>query len=431
MEKQHKPIHLMAKPAGPVCNLNCTYCFYLEKSALFDSTTKYRMSNEILEAYIRRSTEANAIVPGELLFAWQGGEPTLMGLDFFQKALALEKQYAQGKPISNTLQTNGTLLTDEWCEFLATNKFLVGLSLDGPEFIHDYYRIDKAGHPTYKSILRALKLLQKHGVEYNVLACVANKTAKYPLEVYQFFKEHGVQFVQFTPIVERAPQDAARTLNLKLGLPPDLTTPENSIVTPWTVDPTELGNFYCAIFDEWIRHDVGKFFIMNFEWALFNSMGGGDGAVCHMSRECGNSLIVEHNGDIYSCDHFVYPQFKLGNVLTDNIRDLAESQKQQIFGARKEQTLPNVCKKCNVRSICRGGCPKQRFNTTACEPGLNYLCEAYKKFYSHIAKYTRAFQTLVEHDEPCELIMQAIDQPLIFTSKITGQKIVLWAKNST
>lgn len=431
MEKYYKKIHLMAKPVGPTCNLNCTYCFYLEKFAIFDAKKKYQMSNEILEAYIRCLTEANAELPGELLFAWQGGEPTLIGLEFFQKAVTLEKQYAQGKPISNTLQTNGLQLTDEWCEFLAKNKFLVGLSLDGPEFIHDYYRVDSANNPTFKLVLRALKLLQKHGVEYNVLASVANETAKYPLEIYHFFKEQGVQFIQFTPIVERMPSNNALALGMKLDLPPDLNSQEHSTVTPWSVSPIKLGEFYCTIFNEWIRSDVGKTFIMNFEWALFNSMGGKDGAVCHQSRRCGNSMIVEHNGDIYYCDHFVYPQYKLGNVLTNNIRDLAESQKLQQFGIRKEQSLPSICKTCKVGHICRGGCPKQRFNkSTTFELGLNYLCDGYKKFYTHIARYSKMFQTLIEHDEPCELIMQAIDRPLIFKSKITGQKIVLWVKNN-
>lgn len=263
------------------------------------------------------------------------------------------------------------------------------------------------------------------------MACVARETTKYPLEVYRFFKEQGVQFIQFTPIVERQPSVKACSLGLKLDLPPDLKNnvcDKDSAVTAWTVEPEALGNFYNTIFDEWVRHDVGKVFVMNFEWALFNSMGG-DGAVCYMSKRCGNAMIVEHNGDIYSCDHFVYPEFKLGNVLYDNVRMLLESRRQLEWGCRKEKALPSNCKTCAVAFICRGGCPKHRFNATEFgEPGYNYLCVGYKNFYQHIAKYMRGFHALLEHGMPCEAIMQAIDKPLVFISKTTQQQVVLWVK---
>jgi uncharacterized protein len=421
-------IHLMAKPAGPTCNLRCKYCFYLEKEALFPKSERYRMSDEILEAYIRGCSLANLNAPSGIIFAWQGGEPTLMGLDFFKKALELEKRYSRTKPFTNTLQTNGILLDDRWCEFLAKNKFLVGLSLDGPAWIHNLYRIDAKGQPTHAAVMRALRLLQKHGVEHNILACVAKETAKHPLQVYNFFKEEGVKFIQFLPIVERMPDSAARRLGLRLAPPPALDTKESQALTPWTVEPEALGDFYISIFDEWVRQDVGRIFIMNFEWTLHSYLGG-DGPVCYLSKRCGTSCILEHNGDIYSCDHFVYPEFRLGNILVDDVKVLVESAKQYAWGCRKENTLTAYCRKCDEFFICRGGCPKHRFaESLNGELGSNYLCAAYKKFYRHTKKYMAAFRKLIENDLPCEYIMQAVDRPLVVKNKPDRQSVMIWIK---
>jgi uncharacterized protein len=421
----------MAKPAGPSCNLRCDYCFYLEKEALFPGKKHHHMSKEVLEAYIKRCAEANMNDPEGILFAWQGGEPTLMGLDFFKRAIELELRYAAGRPVRNTLQTNGTLLDDRWCDFLARHHFLVGLSLDGPREIHDRYRRDKGGGSTFNKVHRALKFLQKHGVDYNILASVARDTAHHPLEVYRFFRDQGVSFIQFIPIVERMPDECARELGLALGAPPALDRPVEGTVTPWTVEPEWLGSFYTEIFDEWVRRDVGTIYVMNFEWTLY-AWFGGDGPVCYLASRCGDSCIVEHNGDVYSCDHFVYPGYRLGNVITSDIRSLTESEQQRQWGARKETMLPRQCRECEVFFICRGGCPKHRFTATADgEAGLNYLCAAYKKFYGHSRKYMEAFRKLMELNLPCDYIMQAIDAPLVIKpapGDKEGQPVMIWIR---
>lgn len=403
----HQRIHLMAKPTGPSCNMQCDYCFYREKNALFHDKKECRMSDEVLEAYIRSCVEVNKDDPEGILFAWQGGEPTLMGMHFFQKALELERRYAGGKTVRNSLQTNGTLLDDRWCSFLASNHFLVGLSLDGPREIHDRYRRGRGFNSSFHKVHRALRLLQKHGVEYNILASVGRETAYHPLDVYRFFKNEGISFIQFIPIVERIPDENAKQLGFSLGMPPSLDMSAESEVTPWSVEPEALGSFFCEIFDEWVRNDVGKIFIMNFEWALFAWLGG-DGSVCYLSKQCGSSCIVEHNGDVYSCDHFVYPDYLLGNLCTCDARTLAFSEKQREWGARKENMLPGQCRDCDVFNVCRGGCPKHRFiSTPEGEPGLTYLCPAYKKFYLFSRKYMEVFKKLLESNLPPEYIMQS------------------------
>jgi len=400
-------IHLMAKPVGPSCNMHCDYCFYLEKKAFFRDRKQCRMSDDVLEAYIRQCVEVNRDDPEGILFAWQGGEPTLIGMHFFQKALELEHRYAGERPVRNSLQTNGTLLDDRWCSFLAGNRFLVGLSLDGPREIHDRYRRGRGFNSSFHKVHRALRLLQKHGVEFNILASVGRETAYHPLDVYGFFKSEGISFIQFIPIVERIPDESAQQLGFTLGMPPSLDRSAECEVTRWTVEPEALGSFFCEIFDEWVRHDVGKIFIMNFEWNLFSWLGG-DGPVCHLSRHCGNSCIVEHNGDVYSCDHFVYPEYLLGNLCTSDARTLAFSKKQREWGARKESMLPGQCRDCDVLAVCRGGCPKHRFiSTPTGEPGLNYLCPAYKKFCLYSRKYMEGFRKLRERNLPPEYIMQS------------------------
>jgi uncharacterized protein len=405
-------IHVVAKPIGPICNLNCEYCFYLEKQALFGEREKYRMSDEVLSAFITNYIKSQPTPVVE--FVWQGGEPTLLGIDFFKRVIELQRPFARQKTITNSLQTNGTLLTDEWCDFLKKYNFMVGISLDGPKEIHDRYRRDRQGNGTFDLVIRGLRLLQKHKVEYNVLACVARDTAKCPLDVYRFFKDEGVEFIQFTPIVERMPDARSSQLGLRLAGPASLDKEElQNEVTSWTVVPEEYGDFLIAVYEEWVRHDVGKVFVMNFEWAL-NAWIGNPSPVCIHTEQCGRSVVLEHNGDVYACDHCVYPEYKLGNISTDNLLQMVGKSVQSGFGITKETALPHWCRECEVLTACRGGCPKHRFARTYYdEPGLHYLCAGYKKFFLHIRKYLRAMATLLENDLPASRVMDAIKGPLV------------------
>ncbi len=405
-------IHIVAKPIGPLCNLNCEYCFYLEKQALFGTREQYRMSDKVLSAFISNYIKSQPTPIVE--FVWQGGEPTLLGIDFFKRVIELQKPFAPQKKITNSLQTNGTLLTDEWCAFLKKNKFMVGISLDGPKEIHDHYRRDRQGNGTFDLALRGLKLLQKHKVEYNVLACVACSTATRPLEVYRFLRDQRVEFIQFTPIVERIADTVYGRLGLRLAGPASLDKEElQNEVTAWTVIPEEYGDFLIAVYEEWVRHDVGKVFVMNFEWAL-NAWIGNPSPVCIHAEQCGRSVVIEHNGDIYACDHCVYPEYKLGNIVTDNLSQIIEKSVLSGFGITKETALPRQCRECEVLRACRGGCPKHRFaRTYHDEPGLHYLCVGYKKFFLHIRKYLKAMTTLLENGLPASYIMDAVRGPLL------------------
>ncbi|MCX5900879.1 MAG: anaerobic sulfatase maturase [Proteobacteria bacterium] len=375
-------IHVVAKPIGPACNLNCEYCFYLEKQALFSEGEQY--------------------------------EPTLLGIDFFRRVIELQRPFLKQKTISNSLQTNGTLLTDEWCAFLKANGFMVGISLDGPKEIHDRYRRDRSGNGTFDTVMQGLRLLQKHKVEYNVLACVARETALRPLEVYQFFRGEGIDFIQFAPVVERLAEDADRDCGLRLASPATLDQQEeNTQVTPWSVTPEDYGDFLIAVYEEWVRHDVGKLFVMNFEWAL-NAWIGNPSPVCIHAKQCGLSLVIEHSGDVYACDHCVYPQYKLGNIMTDELSAMVEKSLQSGFGTAKETALPRWCRECAVLTACQGGCPKHRFAKTCDnEPGLQYLCAGYNKFFLHIRKYLRTMTQLLENGLPASYVMQAVKGPLV------------------
>lgn len=353
---EYHGIHVVAKPVGPACNLDCDYCFYLEKQALFGTGVDCRMPDEVLSRFIRSYIEAQPTP--EVAFVWQGGEPTLAGLEFFKRIIELQSRYAGQKTITNSLQTNGTLFTDEWCAFLKQNGFMVGISLDGPQDIHDRYRHNRQGGGTFDAVMRGLKLLQKHGVEYNVMAGVARETALRPLEVYRFFREEGVEFIQFTPIVERLPDILAREHGLSLAEPatPDLEE-QNREVTPWTVIPEEYGEFLIAIYEEWVRHDVGTTFVMNFEWAL-NAWIGNPSPVCTHAKQCGRSVVLEHNGDLFACDHYVYPRYKLGNIMADDLPGMVEKSLQSGFGITKESALPRMCRECEVLAACQGGMPQ-------------------------------------------------------------------------
>ncbi|HTP64469.1 MAG TPA: anaerobic sulfatase maturase [Geobacteraceae bacterium] len=405
-------IHIVAKPIGPACNLDCAYCFYLEKRALFGAGEDFRMPDTVLATFIRRYVEEQPTPVVE--FVWQGGEPTLLGIDFFKRVVELQQPFRGRKTITNSLQTNGTLLDDAWCRFLKRHNFMVGISLDGPKEMHDRYRVDGKGNGTFDAVLRGLRLLRKHGVEYNVMASVARDTAGNPLEVYRFFKAEGVEFMQFVPIIERVPDDPARELGLSLAAPaaPD-GKEQNGEVTPWSVLPEEYGDFLIAIYEEWVRNDVGKVFVMNFEWAL-NAWIGNPSPVCVHARRCGRALAIEHNGDIFACDHYVYPEYRLGNIMTDSLAWMVGNSFAASFGLNKEIALPAQCRKCELLSACRGGCPKHRFASTfQGEPGLNYLCQGYGKFFRHIRKYLRVMATLLENGLPPAYVMKAAKGPLV------------------
>ncbi len=402
--------HLMAKPVGPRCNLRCAYCFYREKETFFPEHRDFFMPDEVLEAYVREYIGSQ---PGPaVVFDWQGGEPALAGLDFFERALDYQKKYQAGKQIRNTLQTNGTLLDEAWCAFLSRNNFLVGLSLDGPEKIHDVYRVNHDGRPTGARVLQALKLLRRHRVEVNVLATVNRESAQHPLEVYRFFKEHSVQFIQFIPVVEREPDFEAGKLGIALAAPPSLTCQGTSTAaTPWSVQPEQYGEFLIAIFNEWIRKDVGSVFVMNFEWSLGAWAKVAPG-VCYLAPRCGQSLILEHNGDIFPCDHFMYPDYRLGNILDGGLRKMAESERQMTFSASKETGLPGYCRACDFLFACRGGCPKHRFiQSPDGEPGLNYLCAGFKKLYHAMNPSMRQMVDLINRGLPVRKIMEAEYRP--------------------
>jgi len=389
-----RPFHVMTKPIGPLCNLDCKYCFYLEKEKLFPANENFKMSDEVLETYIRQYIEHQNVA--EIHFAWQGGEPTLLGVDYFRKVVALQKKYAGGKHIANALQTNGTLLDDEWGAFLAENHFLIGLSIDGPPKLHDAYRVDKKGGATYQRVRQGLNVLKKWHVEFNTLTVVNRINARKPLEVYRFLKEIGSGFLQFIPLVERLPDADAKKAGFDLAAPPSAEHSERLPVTDWSVEPKQYGEFLCTIFDEWVRHDVGRTFVQMFDVTLGNWMQQGSG-LCVFSERCGSALAMEHNGDVYSCDHFVYPQYKLGNVLNTSLGEMVVSEAQKHFGNAKADTLPRYCRECEVRHLCHGECPKHRFiSTPDGEPGLNYLCQAYKKFFNHSAPAMQRMGALVQ-----------------------------------
>ena len=362
------PFHLLAKPTGPICNLDCEYCFFLSKEALYPGD-RFRMSDELLDTYLRQFMGANP--DGEITIAWQGGEPTLMGVDFFRRAVALAEQHRRpAQQVLHTIQTNGTLLTDEWCALLAEHRFLVGISIDGPPAMHDRYRVDKRGEPTSAKVLQGLQRLQDHDVDVNVLCTVNAANQDHPLEVYRYFRDDlGLRHVQLIPIVERDNETGFQ---------------EGDTVTDRSVDPTAWGAFLCAVFDEWVVRDVGTVFIQMFDAALASWLDL-PATICIFRETCGDALALEHNGDLYSCDHFVEPAHLLGNIGRTPIVELVTSPQQVAFGRAKADTLPAYCRSCEVRFACNGECPKNRFTLTPDgEGGLNYLCAGYKAFFVHI-----------------------------------------------
>ena len=363
-----RPFHLLAKPTGPICNLDCEYCFFLTKEALYPGD-RFRMADDVLETYLRQLVEAQP--DGEVTVAWQGGEPTLMGLDFFRRSVELiERLRRPRQQLFHTIQTNGTLLTDEWARFLAEHRFLVGLSLDGPPELHDRYRVDKKGRPSSERVLRGLAHLRAHDVEVNILCTVNAANQDRALDVYRYVRDElGIHHLQLIPIVERDN---------------DTGFQEGDTVTDRSVDPDAWGAFMIAVFDEWVRHDVGEVFVQMFDAALASWLDLPP-AMCIFRETCGDALALEHNGDVYSCDHFVEPRHLLGNIMETHLAELVGSPAQRRFGEHKLTSLPAYCRSCEVRFACHGECPKNRFVLTPDgEPGLNYLCSGYRAFFNHI-----------------------------------------------
>lgn len=395
-----KPLYVMLKPASAHCNLACKYCYYLEKNKLYPTAQRHLMSDEMLEQFTREYIEAQTM--NQVLFTWHGGEPLLRSIDFYRKALSLQQKYAGGRRIDNVIQTNGTLLTDEWCEFFAQNHWLVGISIDGPQPDHDHYRLTAAGKPSWKKVMQGIKLLKKHGVEWNAMAVVNAYNANHPLEFYRFFKENGCQFLQFTPIVERQTRhEDGRTLA-------SLADKNEIPLSEASVTPEQWGYFLCAIFDEWVRKDVGKIFVEIFDCTLANWMGISPG-ICAYSKECGHAGVMEHNGDVYSCDHFVFPEYKLGNIRDHSLIDMLYGEQQQEFSRLKHSSLPRQCKECDMEFACHGECPKNRFMKDKYgDSGLNYLCPGYYHYYQHVAPYMDYMKQELMAQRPPSNIMKVV-----------------------
>jgi uncharacterized protein len=391
-------IHVLAKPTGAICNLHCSYCFFLNKERLYPGS-HFRMSDEVLETYIRQLIESHQVP--RVMVSWQGGEPTLMGIDFFQRALDFQEKYKRpGMIFENTLQTNGTLLNDHWCEFLRKHQFLVGISLDGPRHLHDIHRRDKQGGPTFDRVMRGLRLLQKHGVEYNILVTVNRDNADHPLEVYRFLRDEvGTSWIQFIPAIERLSGGEVTICQ------------EGTTVSERSVKPRQFGNFLISIFDEWVRHDVGTVFVQTFEASARNWLGLPSSGMCVYDATCGHGLALEHNGDLYACDHFVEPKYLLGNIQQSHMLELVASEKQRTFGRNKLDLLPRFCRECDVGFACKGECPKNRFTETPDgEPGLNYLCAGYKAFFRHIDRPLKILAQLIRQKQPAARVMEVLAQ---------------------
>jgi uncharacterized protein len=393
--------HVMAKPTGARCNLNCAYCFFLKKDRLYPGD-RFRMSDDLMERYIRQTIEGHRTP--EVVIAWQGGEPTLMGLDFFRRSVEVEKKNLKpGMVVQNTLQTNGTLLDDEWCEFLRESKFLVGLSMDGPRELHDRYRVDKAGRPTFDRVVNAVRLMQKHKVDFNILCTVNAANGEHPLDVYRFFRDElGVEYLQFIPVVERVSERGFQ---------------EGREVTDRSVRPEQYGKFLIDIFDEWVRHDVGRMFVQQFDGTLMAWLRG-QSSLCIFRRTCGEGVALEHNGDVYSCDHFVEPDYLLGNIAEKPLIELVGSEAQRRFGQRKAD-LNRQCRECLVRFACNGDCPKHRFTKSADgEEGLSYLCPGLKMFFEHVNHPMQIMASLLRQGRLAEGVMQVLSREEAPTAKV-------------
>ena len=395
-----RPLYVMLKPVGALCNLACDYCYYLEKSKLYQDNPKHVMSDELLEKFIKEYIESQTMP--QVLFTWHGGETLMRPLSFYQKAIELQRKYARGRTIDNCIQTNGTLLTDEWCRFLHDNHWLVGISIDGPQEFHDEYRKNKQGKPSFVKVMQGINLLKKHNVEWNAMAVVNDFNADYPLDFYHFFKELDCHYIQFAPIVERiqAHADGRHLAAVDEG--------GTERVADFSVTPEQWGDFLCAIFDEWVRNDVGTYYIQLFDATLANWVGEQPG-ICTLAETCGHAGVMEFNGDVYACDHFVFPQYKLGDIHTQTLVEMMYGERQQQFGRAKHDSLPRQCKACPYLFACNGECPKNRFcYTPDGEPGLNYLCRGYYHFFEHVAPYMDYMKRELLAQRPPANVMDAI-----------------------
>ncbi|GAA4876431.1 anaerobic sulfatase maturase [Ferrimonas pelagia] len=414
-----KPFHLMAKPTSFECNIDCDYCFYLEKERFFKAgkarpkkqeKSFIGMSDEVLRAYVKNYIAANEMMPS-IEFAWQGGEPTMAGLDFFKQALKYQQKFANGKEITNALQTNGLLLNDEWCQFLAENKILVGLSIDGPEEMHDHYRVTKSGKGTFSRVMKAIECMKKHGVEFNTLTTLNERNIHHPLEVYNFLKEIGSTFMQFIPIVEQIQVDVENPMLIV----PQLESKKE--LTPFSANGDLFGDFMIAIFDEWVRKDVGRIFVQAFDNALA-AWAGEEPPLCIHRKECGQALVIERNGDVFSCDHYVYPEYRLGNVVDDKLPKMVEQKKQEKFGQHKAR-VGRICAACDWRFACNGGCPKHRVHPNPDGSMQNHLCDGYKKMFAHFDPYMKYMAHELMGQRPPATVMYVADQ---IASRVAAQK---------
>ena len=394
-----RPMYVMLKPAGSLCNLRCKYCYYLEKDKLYKQCKNHVISDELLEKFIKEYIEAQTTP--QVLFTWHGGETLMRPISFYKRALELQRIYGRGRQIDNCIQTNGTLLTDEWCQFFKDNNFLVGVSIDGPQEFHDEYRRTATNKPTFVKVMNGINLLNKHGVKWNALAVVNDYNADYPIEFYRFFKQIGCKYIQFSPIVERV---VKREDGLTLA--PGMQGGDAGLAD-FSITPEQWGNFLCTIFDEWVHNDVGEYFVQLFDATLANWVGQAPG-VCILAEECGHAGVMEFNGDVYSCDHFVYPEHLLGNLHTKTITEMMYSDQQNKFAKMKKQMLPQQCKECKFLFACHGECPKNRFlNDKYGNYGLNYLCKGYRQFFEHVEPYMNFMKRELEnHRAPANVMKQ-------------------------
>ena len=390
----------MTKPAGASCNLACEYCYYLEKLQLYRHDARHVMSDEMLERFVKQYIESQTMQ--QVLFCWHGGETLMRPLSFYEKVVRLQRQYAQGRQIDNVIQTNGTMIDDRWAQFFHDQGWLVGVSIDGPEEFHDEYRRNKAGRPSWRQVMKGINCLNKHQVEWNAMAVVNDFNADYPHDFYQFFKDIGCHYLQFTPIVERiSPHPDGRHLA-------SMADDVQAELADFSVTPEQWGHFLCTVFDQWVRNDVGSTFVQLFDTTLANWMGM-EGSLCTMARECGHAGVMEYNGDVYSCDHFVFPEYKLGNIRDNTLTEMMYSERQRAFGQNKYRSLPQQCKSCQYLFACHGECPKNRFSETAQgEPGLNYLCQGYYRFFEHVAPYMDFMKRELTAHRPPSNVMDAI-----------------------
>lgn len=403
-----RPLYVMAKPVGASCNLRCDYCYYLEKKHLYTPNGGRTMSDTLLEHFVREYIQAQTTA--EVIFTWHGGEPLMRPLTFYKRALELQRRYAGGRRITNVIQTNGTLLNDEWCRFLHDNQWLVGISIDGPKEFHDEYRRTVQGRPSWGQVVRGIALLQKHGVEWNAMAVVNDFNADYPLEFYHFFKQLGCQYLQLSPIVERIVRHAD---GRHLASPNDA---EDSPLADFSVTPEQWGRFLCTIFDEWVRQDVGRIYVETFDCILANWAGLQPG-ICIYGRHCGHAGVMEYNGDVYSCDHYVFPDYRLGNVREQTLVEMLYGEQQQRFSRLKHDALPRQCRECRYEFACHGECPKNRFlRDKYGQRGLNYLCAGYQQFFQHVAPYMDYMKHELDCQRPPANVMEAIARGEIQTA---------------